>query len=175
MNRLTHHLAGAAAGLGLAATLSWPLWQAGMAAAAGGSTAGGRWSPDADQYRWWRRTDRILPDELLGNSGPLRHRGITHWWGIPALAAVAVLVLVPAPLRWPAWALITGWCSHLAGDFVFGAACPYEHRGPGIPLAPWWRHRGMGLDSGGLVERWVAAPALLVLLGWQTWTLVLAA
>jgi hypothetical protein len=169
---MTHHLAGSACGLALAAALGWSPWQAGVSAAAATLTAGGRWSPDADQYRWWRRTDRVLPDELLGRGGPMRHRGITHWWGIPVLAALAVLLLVPAAWQWPLLALVTGWASHLAGDFVFGAACPYEHRGPGIPMAPWWRHRGMGFDSGGVLERAVVAPALVALLGWQAWALV---
>ena len=35
----------------------------------------------------------------------------------------------------------------------------------GIPLAPWWWHIGLGLDSGGTLEacaRWTVLPAAVV-------------
>ena len=43
---------------------------------------------NADQIAEWKTVDRWVPDEWLGHDGPLQHRGITHWWGIPAAAAV---------------------------------------------------------------------------------------
>jgi hypothetical protein len=175
MQRATHHLLGASAGLGLAAVSGWPAWQAGAAAGLAALTAGGPFSPDADAYRWWRLADRWLPDEVLGHGGPLGHRRLSHWWGVPALAGAVVLSAAAVHPGWPwwvAWALLGGWASHLLGDWLFGRASPYEGRGAGIPLAPWWGHSGVGLDVGGPLEaavRWVVLPALI---GWQAWSLV---
>lgn len=138
----------------------------------------GRWSPDIDQYKIWNRWDRRLPDEWLGAGGPMRHRGISHWWGIPAiptaglwvachrlpLAAAVLLVAL-------AWVPVAGFWSHLVSDFWVGARYlggrrteaddPREDwrrksaldsddapRGPGIPLMPWWFHAGIGWRCG---------------------------
>ena len=126
-------------------------------------TAAGPLSPDLDQYGPWRAADRVLPDEGLGHGGPMRHRGITPWWGIPAALAPMTL-LAPADWRWVMWALLAGWVSHLLGDLAFGRAS--RGRGPGIPVAPWWGHVGLGLDCGGAVEAAVRALVLPVALGW---------
>jgi hypothetical protein len=171
----THHLVGAYAGAGLACLAHQP-WPA-IAAAAGVASlfAGGRLSPDIDQFKAWRRLDKWLPDELLGHGGPLGHRRISHWWGIPAAACAAlaaVHTVAPGP-GWMAWvwlaalAALTGWTSHLVADFAFGKACWQDGRGPGIPFAPWWGHHGLGLDTGGILEtvfRWAlsVAPAALI-------------
>lgn len=174
MMRPTHRLAGAACGLGVALTQDWAWPQAAAFAAIAAVTSAGRTSPDIDQYKAWRTADRWLPDELLGRSGPLGHRRITHWWGLPAAASIAVLVLtvlLPGYPWWTAWAAITGWTSHLLGDAIFGKACPHDNRGPGVPLAPWWDHHGLGLKTGGLTEQATAA-ALVALIGWQSWTIV---
>jgi hypothetical protein len=165
--RLGHTLAGASASLAVASLAGWPLWQQ---VAAGGIGAAVGPLPDVDQRRWWRTLDHLLPDEWLGHGGPFRHRGITHWWGLPAVAAPAVLLL-PAG-QWLAWAALGGWCSHLAADWVFGRACPQEGRGPGIPLAPWWSHHGLGGDVDGWGERWLAVPGLVLLLGLQGWVMI---
>ena len=147
-------------------------------------TSGGRRSPDIDQYKEWNEVDRRIPDELLLFGGPMRHRGITHWWGIPAALtyllwlacthlplAEAVLLLVLA------WVPLSGWWSHLISDFFVGhrydggkrpeADDPAgawdrksmldadDHpRGPGIPLFPWWGHVGLGWRVGSVAE-WV--------------------
>jgi len=166
MDRLTHYLGGAASGLALASTLALPLPQAALSTGLAAVTAGGRFSPDMDQYKWWRTADLLLPDELLGGGGPLQHRGITHWWGLPALAAYAAWH--HAVLSWWVGALLIGWISHLVGDFVFGKKLWGQCAG-GIPLLPWTEHIGLGLDSGGWLDRFVASPALAALLGWMTW------
>lgn len=170
MNRVTHNLLGAASGFGLGLAAGWPWWQVLAGAGLASVTSDGPTSPDADQYRSWRRTDALVPDELLGRGGPLQHRGLSHWWGLPAGAAVVVFLLVPAGWAWIAWALIAGWTSHLIGDFVHGRAG--WGRAAGIPLAPWWGHVGVGLKSGGVVERALVAPVLVVLLGYQAWLTV---
>ena len=147
--------------------------------------SGGRWSPDIDQFKDpWKKWDRRIPDELLLFGGPLKHRGISHFWGIPAALtyllwlacgrlplAGAVLLLV---LAWP---LLAGWWSHLISDFFVGAryaggkrpeaddpAGAWDRksmldaddhpRGPGIPLFPWWGHVGLGWRVGSVAE-WV--------------------
>jgi hypothetical protein len=58
--------------------------------------------------------------------------------------------------------LLAGWVSHLLLDFVFGQADPWAHRGPGIPVWPWWGHIGVGFDAGGWLERRALVPVLAV-------------
>lgn len=170
MQRSSHVLLGALAGLGYAAHQGLPPAQAATSAALAAAIAP---LPDIDARRWWRSTDRAVPDEALGHGGPLRHRGLTHWWGLPALASLPLAVfglrVNGIDVTWAGWALLVGVVSHLVGDFLFGKRCPQEGRGPGIPIAPWWRHVGVGLDTGGAFEtvtRWcVLWPALLWLTG----------
>jgi hypothetical protein len=54
-----------------------PAWVAVGSACLASVTAGGIASPDVDQFRVWRALDRWLPDEWLGEGGPLQHRGIS--------------------------------------------------------------------------------------------------
>lgn len=162
----THRLTGASAGLALAVALSWSPLQAAAGMTLSVLVSGGRLSPDADEYPWWHLLDRLLPDEWLGHGGPLRHRGLSHWWGLPAAVGAAV-PLVPPSLRWVVLALLAGWCSHLVGDFLFGKPDRWADRGPGIPLAPWWGHVGLGLDTGGRLELAVRALLLPAVLCWQ--------
>ncbi len=170
MMATTHRLTGAAAGLALAsATAAGTLHTVGTIVIAT-ITAAGVTSPDIDQRRGWHLADALLPDELAGHGGPLRHRGLAHWWGLPVAAAVITLHVVPGRWQWLALAALAGWTSHLFGDFVFGKASRYQGRGPGIPLAPWWWHLGLGLDTGGRLEmlvRWLGLPAVLT---WQVAT-----
>jgi membrane-bound metal-dependent hydrolase YbcI (DUF457 family) len=118
-------------------------------------TSAGHTSPDMDQSAWWRLLDRWLPDEWLGESGPMRHRGITHWFALPLVAGAALWV-TSGP--WWAVALVAGWSSHLVGDFLFGAD-------GGIPVMPWWCRVGVGLKVGGLSEA-VARAALVPVVAW---------
>jgi hypothetical protein len=154
------------AGLGTAIVLDWPPLQAGAAMVVALLFSAGPLSPDLDQHRGWRLTDRVLPDEALGNGGPLQHRGITHWWGLPA-AVAATLPLVPPAAGWVLLSALAGWCSHLVGDFVFGRADRFCGRGPGIPTAPWWGHVGVGLDTGGRTESFTRALVLPAVAVWQ--------
>lgn len=152
--------------------------------------SGGRFSPDIDQFGSWKKWDRMIPDEVLLFGGPMRHRGITHWWGIPAAATcglwwayhllpptVAVLLLVAA------WVPLAGVWSHLLSDYFVGAryaggkrpeaddpAGAWDRksfmdsddhpRGPGIPVAPWWFHIGVGWRVGSGQE-WLYVVACL--------------
>ena len=163
----THRLLGACAGLAWAAELHLGPAQAGVGIGLAALTSAGATSPAVDQAWLWRRGDRLLPDEVLGNGGPMQHRGLTHWWGLPLAAAVATYLLLPPAAWWAAGAALAGWVSHLAGDLVFGR--PDGARGPGVPTAPWWGHVGLGLDVDGWLERLVVQRVVLpVLLGWQT-------
>jgi hypothetical protein len=155
--RTAHYLAGFATGAALAMHAHQPAWVAVGSAGLAAVTAGGVLSPDVDQFKVWRALDRWLPDEWLGEGGPLQHRGLSHWWGIPA--AVAVWLYVSGGPWW-AWMLLAGWVSHLAADWAFGKRA--WGRGPGIPFLPWWGHRGLGGDAGGLLERFVLVPVLAV-------------
>jgi hypothetical protein len=118
------------------------------------------WGPDVDQLRPWKAGRRVAHDRLLGHGGPGKHRGLTHWWVWPALAAGAAFTADLGDVGWVIWALILGWGSHLIGDFAFGI------RPAGIPLAPWWSYVGLGLDSGGKLERLVVVPGLAALVLW---------
>jgi len=166
----THFLFGMSAGLGVAAWQGWSPWQTGLSVVLASAVAGGRFSPDLDQSWIWRKVDKVTPDESLGHGGPMRHRGLTHWWGLPAVL-VGVLPLLPEESRWLMMSLLAGWCSHLVGDFVFGKRAG-RGRGPGIPLAPWWGHVGVGLDAGGTAEAATRSFVLPAVLCWQFLTLV---
>ncbi len=159
------HRSSSVALLGLALTQGWPPLQTGAGVLIALAVAGGRLSPDLDQYRGWRLADKILPDEVLGHGGPMR-RGITHWWGIPLAVGIATFA-VPQGLRWLVLSVLAGWVSHLVGDFIFGRADAFSHRGPGIPLAPWWGHVGLGYDAGGTTERITRDAVLPAVVLWQ--------
>jgi membrane-bound metal-dependent hydrolase YbcI (DUF457 family) len=167
MNRRSHIKVGAATGAGLAvAAGQGPL----LAAATVLVAAAAAPIPDLDNASWWKTLDRVVPDEVLGHGGPMRHRGLLHWWAIPVSLAVASWVIeLPGP-RWLLWAALAGWGSHIVADFLVGARSPY--RGPGVPVAPWWWHVGLGLRNGSVparvVESVVVASgvwAVLVLTG----------
>jgi len=157
-------------------------------------TSGGKCSPDADQFGSWKKWDRRIPDELLLCGGPMRHRGISHWWGLPAAATwglheactrlpllLAVLLLIVAGLP------LLGWWSHLWSDLWIGGqylggkrpeaddpAGAWDRkstmdaddhpRGPGIPLFPWWGHVGLGWRVGSVGE-WVYVLATTIVGG----------
>jgi membrane-bound metal-dependent hydrolase YbcI (DUF457 family) len=151
VNAPTHALLGAVSWLALAGPVEHrPGWQqaAGTLLAVVVSVG-----PDIDNARWWRKLDRYVPDEWLGYGGPLAHRGLTHWWGWPALVAWTTWQM-PAASAWPVLALAVGWASHLLGDLAFGITPP------GVPLAPWSAHVGLRLKVGGVIE-WLTGLALV--------------
>ncbi len=151
MDGSTHRLFAASVSIATSTASGAPLWQAAASAVIATASSAGWTSPDSDQS--WL-------DWVPGG-----HRGLTHWWGLPALLSVAVLIYVPTEAAWALWALLLGWGSHLLGDFVFG------ERPPGIPMAPWWAYAGLGLNSGGLVERglrWIFPVFIL----WQALVLI---
>jgi hypothetical protein len=167
MNRAGHEL--------LAVTLALALLPTGRPVEAiivggiGVMTAGGRLSPDVDQY-----VDRIP------------HRGPTHTVEYVA-AALALAWILLAPIGgWPvATGLTLGWGSHLLGDWMFGrTGIPtilfarsrhtllrarkdeesrrFAHRRQAGRLAlrmPW----GERLHSGGVAERYIAYPLMILI------------
>lgn len=144
----SHRVLAAVSWMTIATQLGAPTWQVVAGAAPAAVFSAGLLSPDIDNTPMWKRLDRWVPDEWLGDGGPLGHRELTHWWGLPAIVA-ASLQTMPAP--WWVWAAIVGWVSHIAGDLIFGKRGYGTPRG--IPLAPWWWHVGVGLKCGGLGER----------------------
>jgi hypothetical protein len=132
----SHRVAGALAGAGWATWQGQPLSVVAMTALVATATSNGPASPDGDQTQLWRTATRLTPAWVR------RHRGILHWWGIPAAAWFAVSTLDPL-VQWAAYALIVGWASHLAGDAIFGK----------VPIDPFGRIKvGLGLDTGGILE-----------------------
>lgn len=169
--RGTHHAGGAVLGLAVAAVAQ----QLGAETAIGiyavsTVTAAGWLSPDVDQSWWWRRLDKVLPDELLGEGGPLQHRGITHWWGVTvgwAVLWVVASVAVPA-VWWVGAGHVAGWTSHLLLDRVFGRRVITPQGAvvvrAGIPLAPWWNHTGGVWRSSGPESRFAGVVLTFVAL-----------
>jgi LexA-binding, inner membrane-associated putative hydrolase len=126
-NGPTHRVLGLYGGAVLGLAAGWPLWQTAASAVIASATAHGPTSPDGDQsWLAW-----------LG-----RHRGVTHWWGWPAL--LATFAPLAGPGGWPLYSLAVGVAvGHLLGDLVWGE--------PGIPLLPfdpWW-HVGLCLPNDG--------------------------
>ena len=172
MNGASHRILGAAT---FAATLPvlpvhGPVAIATTGVLAVAASSGKLLSPDADQGWLWHLIDKLLPDEqILGDNGPMQHRGITHFWLWPLLALLAAYQLPTLMTVGLNDHLITftatpilagfgvGWASHVLGDFLVGAAgCG---RSAGVPLAPWWCWVGTGAKCGGITEWAVTALA----------------
>jgi hypothetical protein len=130
----THRLAGTWSGALYGWHIGLPWWACVGTAAAATLTSAGILSPDADQFKGWRRVDKYAPDELLGWGGPLKHRGITHWPALPVAAAYALhAATLSTWLTLLLWALIIGWVSHLRVKISPKAAatwldCPKHYR-----------------------------------------------
>lgn len=181
----THRRLGAATVLGLhTAAVGAALTPAGVlvAAVAAAVFSGGPTSPDVDNQPGAKAADRRLPDEALGHGGPLGHRRLAHWWGLPTALGVAYALgsytvgYHPPALVWAAlWGAWVGWLSHLPGDAVFGQGNWRYGLPKGIPLMPWWRHVGLGVKCGGKAERVVgrilavavAAGLVATAIGWH--------
>ena len=150
MNGPGHRVVAVAAWLGAAPHLGVTTpWQVAAGAVIAGACGHGRLSPDMDH-------PTVAP--LLARLVPGGHRGILHWPPVP-------LVMLWAAghtgvYAWQALAVAVAWVSHLAADAVFGK----------IPLWPrvrrGWHRAGLGLATGGQVERWVAVPAATVAAAW---------
>jgi hypothetical protein len=107
-----------------------------------GATANGRMSPDMDRYPW---LTKIIPGG---------HRGILHWWVLPALGLWYVAHMV-GPYQWQVAAVVVAWTSHILTDGVFGRI-PLWYR----PLRGRWVYGGLKLKTGGRIEKWVVVPLM---------------
>lgn len=140
MMAATHQSFAALAGASFAAVTGQPFPLVVLTAVVATATSHGWLSPDVDQTGAWRAVSRFA-------IGPLRrfftHRyGLSHWWGIPVVAFWLSYEL-PEQAQWAAVALIIGWVSHLAGDFLFGK----------LAVFPWgWWKIGLGLRTDGVLE-----------------------
>jgi hypothetical protein len=143
-----------------ASHLGLPAWQVAAGTVPAAAFSAGPTSPDVDNTRLWKRLDRWVPDEWLGDGGPLGHRELMHFWGLPA-ALAWVMWTVGAP--WFAWAAVVGWVSHIGGDLLVGQEGYGTQRG--VPLGPWWWHVGVGLKCGGAGE-WLVTALVSVGLAW---------
>lgn len=142
----SHRLAGASLWLAAAPAFGVHGWHWLAGAAIAGACAHGRLSPDMDVY------------PLLGKVIPGGHRGVTHFWLWPLLLAAAAALV---PYGWVVAAVAVAWGSHVATDGVFGRVPVWPRRGISR-----WRYAGVGLRTGGLLERAVAVPAFLALAAW---------
>ena len=176
-----HRIVGVTAALGMAHVHSLPVGGLAVTVASAAVFSGGWTSPDLDNSTWWKRLDRLAPDEWLGGGGPLAHRGILHSWLIPAVMWVLALH-VSGFGGWVLLGVAYGWASHVAGDFVFGHG-GYGH-GKGIPLVLWFCHVGGWFKADGWLEKTAGVLAAVVALwlavglavplphpaGWPLWT-----
>ena len=140
-----HRVFAVAAWTGVVAVSGLPLWVAAAGAGLAAAVSAGPTSPDVDNTRNWRETVAGLPLTRWDNR-VAGHRRITHWWGWPAICAYLLAGADQGDIGWVAWALITGWSSHIVGDFVFGKGGYDIPRG--VPVLPWGWHVGLGLKSG---------------------------
>jgi hypothetical protein len=157
----SHRVVAAGAWLVTATEVGLPTWQVAAGVVPAVAFSAGPTSCDVDNTKTWKRLDRWLPDEWLGEGGPLQHRGFLHWWGLPVAVAL-VLYLTDGP--WYAWAAVLGWGSHLAADGLCGKAG--FGTGRGIPFGPWWWHVGAGFRCGGLVEKTLVPVGALAVAWW---------
>jgi len=137
-----HRVAAVAAWLGVAPHLGVTPGQLVVGTLFAGAAGHGRLSPDADQEGW------------LAKLIPGGHRGITHWWPVTLVMFLAGTRL--GTYGWQVEAVAVAWASHLGGDVVFGEIPVLPRRGGR------WVRFGVGLDTGGWSERWVARPLLLL-------------
>lgn len=134
----THRLFGALSGAALASAQGEPRAMVVITALVASATSHGWASPDMDQTKPWRALGVVpLLRPLLAH-----RRGLSHWWALPLAAGWHVNAL-PAQAQWVGWALLAGWVSHLAGDFVFGELYLLPWGGPGV---------GLGLRTDGPLE-----------------------
>lgn len=144
----THRAAAVAAWLAAAPHLGVHGWQIPAGAAIAAATGGGWLSPDVDIHP--------IVEHLI----PGGHRAWTH---TPLLLGLLWAATIPAGRwRWAAAAVAVAWTSHVAADGVFG-------RVPLWPSGGRWHRVGVGLDTGGTLEHWIAAPALTVACLWLGW------
>lgn len=136
------------------------------------TSSGKFFSPDCDMGWLWRLIDRFLPDEkVLDDSGPMQHRGVTHWFVWP------LLFWWLSGLHWDVWvsvdghaltissgwllaSIAVGWGSHDLADFIAGEAG--QGRSAGVPLLGWRCHVGLGFECDGFAARVVARGAVPV-------------
>lgn len=143
------------------------------------SSSGKLLSPDMDGGWLFRLVDKLIPDEkILDDNGPMRHRGITHWWlwpllfwwlsGIPWDVWVSVDGhALTISSGWLLASLAVGWGSHVGADFIAGEAG--QGRAAGVPLLGWRCHVGLGFDCDGLVAKVVARGAVPVAVVAAAW------
>jgi hypothetical protein len=165
VNGTAHRFFAVAVQVAAGTGLHEPWWQVVAGVPFAVAFSAGPTSPDLDDTRTWKKLDRWIPDEWLGEGGPMQHRGLLHWWGIPALVGLLIyLVAMGTPITWAAWAVVVGWGSHIVADGVFGQ-CGFGTR-RGVPLGPWWAHVGLGFKSNGFVQHVVILPVSAGIVWW---------
>lgn len=142
----THRVTGGLFGVVAAAYAGQPPSMVVMSGIVATAASHGWLSPDVDQTKPWVAVRKALPRFC----GPLlNHRtGLSHWWGLAALAGWGIGFLTPEA-QWPAAMLLVGWTSHLVGDFLFGSLAIFPWGGPTF---------GLGLATGGLLEVKLVRP-----------------
>lgn len=166
MHGTQHRIVAAATWPAVATVVGAPHWQALLGILPAVAFSAGITSPDMDNTRTWKKLDRFIPDELLGDGGPLGHRELIHWWGLPALVAFFLWKTDLGPAEFLLWAATVGWASHLASDAPFGRG-GYSIR-PGIPILPWGALRlCVGFKSDGIASAILIWP-ICGLLWWFT-------
>ena len=149
----------------VAQTLGWGLARQVVAVAVGAAFGGGAWSPDCDQYAWFRRLDKIVPDEWLGHGGPLGHHRITH---SPWIPAAGIWWVAGTPGTWPLTLVFVAWIGHDLGDVLIGRG------GKDVPCGPpwflWWKNWGLGVFRSGGRVCMAATVACWVGVIWRLWS-----
>ena len=101
-------------------------------------------SPDVDRY--------LFGGQRLGS----HHRRLPHFWPVVVIAWFSVHQFVPLVWQWVGLAVIAAWLSHICADAIFGKVPIW------IRLNGKWRKMGLGLKTGGDLEKKLVYPVLLL-------------
>lgn len=120
--------------------------------------------PDLDNTKGYRKVDKAAPDEKLGGGGPLGHRQLLHWWGLPVglgcLASFADL----GDVGWIIYAALWGYLSHILLDLPFGEEGHGTRKG--VPVFLWYGRIGGWFYS----DKLAADLLILPVCGFCCWT-----
>lgn len=152
---------GALAVIGPLVGTPWDRWQIGAGAVVAVITST---AADLDNTPFARKIDKRTPDEALGGGGPLGHRQLTHWWGIPVgLGYLATLVEL-GDVGWIIYAALWGYLSHILLDLPFGEQGMGTKRG--VPVFLWYGRVGGWFYSDRLAADLAIWPICLAVCWW---------
>ena len=121
-------------------------------------------APDLDNLKASRKVDGVVRDEVLGGGGPLGHRQLLHWWGVPVGLGYAATFADLGDVGWIVYAALWGYLSHIVLDLPFGEE-GFGTRA-GVPVFLWYGRVGGWFYSDRLAADLAIWPICLGLCWW---------